>query len=68
MEAMRLRHSRLLTVEDFRKNERIKMNSDPYDEGWSCGYNDVMPECPYEEGTEEHDDWYSGYKQGSMDC
>lgn len=36
---------------------------DPYDEGWDAGYNDILTENPYEEGT---DSW-SSYNEGLID-
>jgi len=40
----------------------------PWEEGWSAGYDDLPPENPYQEGTEEYDLWEEGYDQGSEDC
>jgi hypothetical protein len=37
-----------------------------YDEGWDAGYHDQIPDCPYNKGTPEYDDWWSGYHQGAM--
>jgi len=39
-----------------------------YDEGWSAGYDDLIPDCPYPEGTPEAEQWWAGYIQGSSDC
>lgn len=39
-----------------------------YDQGWSDGYNDLIPDCPYPEGSPEAEAWTEGYAQGSNDC
>jgi len=44
------------------------MEKNPYDEGWQAGYDDLLPDCPYCEGTEEYKEWWKGYSQGSNDC
>lgn len=41
---------------------------DPYDLGWSQGYDDQLPECPYPDGTYEYIQFWKGYEQGSNDC
>lgn len=40
----------------------------PYDLGWSQGYDDLLADCPYAEGTKEYDEFWEGYYQGCMDC
>lgn len=44
------------------------ISQDPFDMGWCEGYKDVLPECPYDEGTPESIAWWEGYSQGAMDC
>ena len=46
----------------------LEEESDPYDQGWAAGYDDLLPDNPYPEGSEEHDLWNEGYTQGSLDC
>ena len=36
----------------------------PYDEGYAAGYADKEPDCPYEEGTLNFDEWWAGYNEG----
>ena len=43
------------------------INQDPFDMGWYEGYKDVLPECPYAEGTPEYTAWWEGFNQGVMD-
>jgi len=40
----------------------------PYELGWSAGYHDEYPECPFPEGSPEAVSWWNGYNQGSNDC
>lgn len=49
-------------------NASLEANTSPYDLGWSHGYDDQLPDCPYAYGTSEYDEYYEGYEQGSMDC
>lgn len=37
----------------------------PYDLGWISGYEDEVPNCPFEEDTKKFNDWWEGYKNGS---
>lgn len=46
----------------------IEEDISPYDLGWGQGYDDVLPDCLYENGTPEYDEFWEGYEQGSMDC
>lgn len=46
----------------------MEQDTNPYDLGWGQGYDDQLPDCPFTEGTEEYDEFWRGYDQGSMDC
>lgn len=43
-------------------------NMSPYELGWVCGYDDELPESPFEEGSEEYEQYMMGYVQGCQDC
>jgi hypothetical protein len=53
---------------ELQQHHPISLESSPYDVGWSDGYEDIMPDNPYKEGTPEYDEYCEGYIQGSMDC
>jgi hypothetical protein len=36
-------------------------NPDPYDLGWSAGYHDELPDCPFPAGSVEAEEWLEGY-------
>jgi hypothetical protein len=35
----------------------------PYEEGWDCGYNNLMIICPYILDSTEYNEWQHGYWQ-----
>ncbi len=51
-----------------KSNPLPEVNISPFDLGWADGYDDLLTDCPYAEGTPEYDEYMDGYYQGSMDC
>ena len=35
-----------------------------YDLGYTAGYSDWSPDCPYDEDTQEFVEWWEGYNEG----
>jgi hypothetical protein len=46
----------------------IETNISPYDLGYQQGYDDLQADCPFEEGTEEEEQFLAGYEEGSWNC
>ena len=36
-----------------------------YDEGYDAGYKDLAPNCPYEKDSDDYNNWWDGYLDGS---
>lgn len=43
-------------------------SSEAYDRGYCDGYNDVLNDNPYEEGTHLWDQYEDGYRDGCNNC
>jgi len=41
--------------------------NEAYNLGWSAGYKDEYPECPYSDDSIEGKDWWNGYRDGSRE-
>jgi hypothetical protein len=44
----------------------MSSKSQAYENGWDDYMNFSSPENPYEEGTEEYDDWEEGWEAASI--
>jgi hypothetical protein len=48
-------------------HEETSEEDDPNTLGWQHGYDDLLPDCPYSEDSEEAKEYWLGYKQGCAD-